>query len=52
VQALIGDRRLSGAIARETLRRLGTVAGTSHGENGFTFGLLYAAEQQAAELHA
>jgi hypothetical protein len=31
------------------LRRLAITAGTTPGENGFTYGLLYAREQQAAE---
>jgi CHAD domain-containing protein len=46
-QRVLGDHQ-DGAIAAETLLRLGLVAGTREGENGFTFGLLYAQEQQAA----
>ena len=36
-------------VASATLRRLALTAGTTAGENGFTYGLLYAREQQAAE---
>jgi hypothetical protein len=36
-------------VASATLRRLAIAAGTTAGENGFTYGLLYAREQQAAE---
>ena len=46
-QRVLGDHQ-DGAIAAETLLRLGQVAGTTDGENGFTFGLLYSQEQQAA----
>ena len=46
-QRVLGDHQ-DGAVASETLLRLGLVAGTTDGENGFTFGLLYAREQQAA----
>jgi CHAD domain-containing protein len=37
-------------VANETLLRLGIKAGTTPGENGFTYGLLYALEQRRAEL--
>ena len=46
-QRVLGDHQ-DGAIAAETLLRLGQVAETTDGENGFTFGLLYSQEQQAA----
>jgi CHAD domain-containing protein len=46
-QRVLGDHQ-DGAIAAETLLRLGLVAGTTEGENGFTFGILYAQEQHAA----
>ena len=46
-QRLLGDHQDS-AVASETLLRLGLVAGTTDGENGFTFGMLYAQEQRAA----
>ncbi|HEY9263987.1 MAG TPA: hypothetical protein VIQ11_05220 [Mycobacterium sp.] len=35
-------------VATGVLRRMGSAAGTTIGENGFTFGLLYAREQQIA----
>jgi CHAD domain-containing protein len=47
-QRVLGDHQ-DGVIASETLLRLALVAGTTEGENGFTFGLLYALEQQASE---
>lgn len=47
IQTVLGDHQDS-VVAAETLRRLGAVAGTTPGENGFTFGLLYQSEQQAA----
>jgi CHAD domain-containing protein len=46
IQTVLGDHQDS-VVAATTLRRLGSLAGAS-GENGFTFGLLYANEQQAA----
>ncbi|MDT5070225.1 MAG: hypothetical protein QOK02_6380, partial [Mycobacterium sp.] len=36
-------------VAIEALRRLAIAAGTTAGENGFTYGLLYAREQRIAE---
>jgi hypothetical protein len=39
-------------VAAEFLRQTGAAAGTTPGENGFTFGLLWAAEQQRREQHA
>ncbi|OBF29945.1 hypothetical protein A5724_02545 [Mycobacterium sp. ACS1612] len=47
-QRVLGDHQ-DGVVATETLRRLALTAGTTAGENGFTYGLLYAREQQAAE---
>lgn len=41
VQRVLGDFQ-DGVVATATLRRLGSLAGTSDGENGFTFGLLFA----------
>ncbi len=37
-------------VAHDTLLRLGIKAGTTPGENGFTYGLLYALEQRRAEI--
>jgi CHAD domain-containing protein len=37
-------------VAHETLLRLGVKAGTTPGENGFTYGLLYGLEQRRAEI--
>jgi CHAD domain-containing protein len=37
-------------VANETLLQLGIRAGTTPGENGFTYGLLYALEQRRAEV--
>jgi CHAD domain-containing protein len=47
-QRVLGDHQDS-VVASATLRRLAITAGTTTGENGFTYGLLYAREQQAAE---
>ncbi|MBW8711598.1 MAG: CHAD domain-containing protein, partial [Mycobacterium sp.] len=47
-QRLLGDHQDS-VVAMATLRRLAITAGTTAGENGFTYGLLLAREQQAAE---
>ncbi len=47
-QRVLGDHQ-DGVVASGTLRRLARIAGTTPGENGFTFGLLFAREQQAAE---
>ena len=46
-QRVLGDHQ-DGVVASETLYRLALAAGTTPGENGFTFGLLYAREQQLA----
>jgi CHAD domain-containing protein len=48
IQTVLGDHQ-DGVVASATLRRLAITAGTTPGENGFTYGLLYAREQQAAE---
>jgi CHAD domain-containing protein len=48
IQRVLGDHQ-DGVVASGTLRRLALIAGTTDGENGFTFGLLYEREQQAAE---
>ena len=47
-QRVLGDHQ-DGVVACDTLRRLARIAGTTPGENGFTFGLLFAREQQAAD---
>lgn len=47
VQTILGDHQDS-ALAREQLRKLGTSAGHG-GRTGFTYGILYAAEQRAAD---
>ena len=47
VQQRLGARQDS-VIAAEFLLRAGRVAGTTPGENGFTFGLLYQRERDAA----
>jgi len=52
LQDLLGEHQDS-LVSAELLRRLGGIAGTTPGENGFTFGLLYQRQlQQAAELRA
>jgi CHAD domain-containing protein len=48
IQRVLGDHQ-DGVVASATLRRLALAAGTTPGENGFTYGLLYAREQQAAQ---
>jgi CHAD domain-containing protein len=48
IQRVLGDHQ-DGVVASATLHRLAITAGTTAGENGFTYGLLYAREQQAAE---
>ena len=47
-QRVLGDHQ-DGVVASATLQRLAITAGTTAGENGFTYGLLFAREQQAAE---
>jgi CHAD domain-containing protein len=48
IQRVLGDHQDS-VVAAATLYRLGLKAGTTSGENGFTFGLLYAREQRIQE---
>lgn len=47
IQSVLGDLQDT-VVARSMLRQLGAAAGTTSGENGFTFGLLYAREEQLA----
>jgi CHAD domain-containing protein len=47
-QRVLGDHQ-DGVVASDTLLRLAKTAGATVGENGFTYGLLYAREEQAAE---
>ncbi len=47
IQTLLGDHQDT-AVAADALRRMGLAAGTTVGENGFTYGMLYAREQQIA----
>lgn len=47
LQDLLGEHQDS-IVSADVLRRLGIVAGTTDGENGFTFGILYEREQQTA----
>jgi hypothetical protein len=48
IQIVLGERQ-DGVIARNTLLALAAKAGTTPGENGFTYGLLYANELWQAE---
>ena len=48
IQTVLGDHQDT-VVARDMLRRMGAAAGTTGGENGFTFGMLYAREQHLAE---
>lgn len=45
VQTILGDHQ-DAVVALEALRRMGAAAGSAPGENGFTFGLLYAREER------
>lgn len=47
IQSVLGDMQDT-VVARTMLRQLGAAAGTTPDENGFTFGLLYAREEQLA----
>jgi hypothetical protein len=47
IQKVLGEHQDS-VVALGTLRTLGARAGSTAGENGFTFGLLYGLELQAA----
>ena len=48
IQRVLGEHQDS-VVASDVLRRFALTAGTTAGENGFTYGLLYAREQQIAE---
>ena len=48
MQTVLGDHQDT-VVARDVLRRMATGAAVTGGENGFTFGLLYAREQRIAE---
>ncbi|WP_187582598.1 CHAD domain-containing protein [Gordonia sp. OPL2] len=48
IQTVLGDHQ-DATIAAESLRRLGAGAGVRGGENGFTYGILYQREIQAAQ---
>ena len=48
IQRVLGEHQDS-VVASDALRRFALTAGTTAGENGFTYGLLYAREQQIAE---
>jgi CHAD domain-containing protein len=47
VQSLLGDHQDT-VVATEALRQMAAAAGTTLGENGFSYGMLYAREQQIA----
>ena len=48
IQRVLGDHQ-DGVVASDALRQFAVTAGTAEGENGFTFGLLFAREQRLAE---
>lgn len=48
VQEVLGEHQDS-LVAADLLRRMGAEAGTTPGQNGFTYGLLHAREQRIAE---
>ncbi|OZD08053.1 adenylate cyclase [Rhodococcus sp. 06-235-1A] len=48
IQEVLGEHQ-DAVIAAEILRTMGARAGTTPGENGFTFGLLFERERRAAE---
>jgi CHAD domain-containing protein len=48
IQRVLGEHQDS-VVASDVLRRFALVAGTTPGENGFTYGLLFAREQRIAE---
>jgi CHAD domain-containing protein len=48
IQSALGDHQDT-VVASSALLRMGAAAGTTPGENGFTFGLLLAREQRIAE---
>jgi CHAD domain-containing protein len=47
IQSLLGDHQDT-VVATEALRQMALAAGTTVGENGFSYGMLYAREQQIA----
>jgi CHAD domain-containing protein len=47
IQSLLGDHQDT-VVATEALRQMAVAAGTTLGENGFSYGMLYAREQQIA----
>ena len=47
IQSLLGDHQDT-VVATEALRQMAVTAGTTVGENGFSYGMLYAREQQIA----
>lgn len=47
IQSVLGDHQDT-VVAREALWRMALRAGTTLGENGFTYGMLYAREQEIA----
>jgi CHAD domain-containing protein len=47
IQRVLGDHQDT-VVATAALRRMATAAGTQVGENGFTYGMLLAREQQVA----
>jgi CHAD domain-containing protein len=47
IQSLLGDHQDT-VVASAALRQMALAAGTTVGENGFTYGMLYAREQQLA----
>ncbi|OBF54179.1 hypothetical protein A5787_05395 [Mycobacterium sp. 852002-50816_SCH5313054-b] len=47
IQGLLGDHQDT-VVATEALRQMALTAGTTVGENGFSYGMLYAREQQIA----
>ncbi|OBG35873.1 CHAD domain-containing protein [Mycobacterium sp. E3198] len=47
IQGLLGDHQDT-VVATEALRQMALAAGTTVGENGFSYGMLYAREQQIA----
>lgn len=49
IQRVLGEHQ-DAVIATEALRRLAITAGTSLGENGFTYGMLYERERRLAQL--
>ena len=48
IQSVLGDHQDT-VVATAALRRMAVAAGTTAGENGFAFGLLYGREQRIAE---